>query len=219
VTADERQRVQFFLARFNRIDAELRRKLKLPRAKTFKQVVDTFEQAHPGAVDTDLLRTLAAIRNALVHESLSQSDFCVIPTRTILQRLDHLHDQLVAPLRVIPTFRRTVETIAAHDTLLTVLQLIARRDYSQFPVYKTHRFIGLLTENGITRWLATGISRKSMSDLDIVTVSQLLTQEESGDTCAFIAAAEEVRTVRAMFANQPLLEAVLITDNGLCIRH
>jgi predicted transcriptional regulator len=215
VTADERQRVQSFLARFNRIDAQLRRKLGLSRREgSFNAVIGRFVREQPNIVDADLLQTLAAIRNALVHESLSQSDFCVIPTRTIIQQLDTLLDQLVAPLRVIPIFRQKVETVTPEHTLLNVLQLIERRDYSQFPVYQKYQFVGLLTENGITRWLAAGTNRNSLPDFGAIRVSDLLKREESIDTCAFVAAAEEVRTVRAMFANQPLLEAVLVTDNG-----
>jgi predicted transcriptional regulator len=216
MTADERQRIHSFLARFNRIDVQLRRKVGLSRTDGgFNQVLNRLVQMHPNLVDADSLRTLAAIRNALVHETLGQSDFCVVPTRTAIQQLDSVIDELVAPLRVIPSFRRKVETITPEDTLHSVLQLIARRDYSQFPVWQHQRFLGLLTENGITRWLATDTSRKSISDFNAVKVGQLLAQEESAVTCAFVAAAEEVRTVRAMFANQPLLEAVLITDNGL----
>jgi hypothetical protein len=145
VTADEQQRIHSFLARFNRIDARLRRKLGLSRTDGgFNQVLNRLVQTHPNLVDADSLRTLAAIRNALVHETLGQSDFCVVPTRTAIQQLDSVIDKLVAPLRVIPSFRRKVETITPEDTLHSVLQLIARRDYSQFPVCQHQRFLGLL---------------------------------------------------------------------------
>ena len=158
--------------------------------------------------------TLAAIRNALVHEALSESDYCVVPTHSVSQQLDQLLDQLVAPLRVIPTFRQKVETVTPEDALTTVLELIKYRDFSQFPVYKDYQFVGLLTENGITRWLAACTREKPIPDFSNVRVMQLLRREETNKTCAFVAATEEVRSVRGMFANQPLLEAVLITDNA-----
>ena len=215
MTADERQRVQSFLARFNRIDAQLRRKVGLSRQDGgFGSVINKFARDYPNLVDADVLRTLAAIRNALVHETIGESDYCVVPTRSVIQQLDQLLDQLVAPSRVIPTFRTKVQTVRVEDGLPYVLRLIKRCDFSQFPVYDSSDFAGLLTENGITRWLATCADRRTVDNFDAIQVTQLLKREESTDTCRFVAATEEVRIVRAMFANQPLLEAVLITDSG-----
>lgn len=215
MTAEEKRRVQSFLARFNRVDTQLRRRLGLSRRDgTFNAVVTRFTRTYPNVVDADVLYTLAAIRNALVHETLSESEYCVVPTHSVSQQLNELLDQLVAPVRVIPTFRQKVETVTPEDTLTNVLELIKRRDFSQFPVYKNYEFVGLLTENGITRWLAGCARGNSVPDLSNVRVVQLLRREESDETCAFVPAAEEVRSIRGMFANQTLLEAVLITDNG-----
>jgi predicted transcriptional regulator len=215
MTADERHRVQSFLARFNRIDAQLRRKLGVSRQQgNFGSVVKRFTQEHPNLIDTDMLRTLAAIRNALVHETLGESDYCIVPTRSVIKQLDQLLEQLVAPLRVIPTFRTKVRTVSIGDGLIHVLGLIRQCDFSQFPVYDNSHFVGLLTENGITRWLATCGDGSAVANLDSIVVAQLLKREESDETCRVVAAAEEVQVVRAMFANQPLLEAVLITDSG-----
>ena len=91
MTADERQRVQFFLARFNRIDAQLRRKVGLSRQDGgFASVIKKFARDYPNLVDADVLRTIAAIRNALVHETLGESDYCVVPTRSVIQQSDQL---------------------------------------------------------------------------------------------------------------------------------
>jgi predicted transcriptional regulator len=214
MTTDERKRIQSFLYRFNRLDAQLRRKVGLLRRDgTFNFVVRNYVRANPNSIDVDLLYTLAGIRNALVHEALGEADYPVVPTHSIIKQFDQLLEELVAPLRVIPTFRTKVDTVTPEQVLTSVLQLIKRRDFSQFPVYNNYKFAGLLTENGITRWLAKAAGRP-VPDFDGVRVIRLLRDEESDETCAFVAAAEEVQTVRAMFANRALLEAVLITENG-----
>jgi len=100
---------------------------------------------------------------------------------------------------------------------VTVLKRIAARDYSQFPVYTGNKFEGLLTENGITRWFATRAAKDgALNKFRGVSVRHLLPQEECElqEACTFVSGSEEVRAVRNMFANQALLEAVLITDNG-----
>src|SRR5689334_17450520 len=107
MTAEEKSRVTRFLNRFNRVEGQLRRKLGLARdAGGFTQVIKRFNEAFPLLVDTESLRTLAAVRNALVHESFSDSDFCVVPTQTLIRQLDEICDCLIAPLRVLPTFRK-----------------------------------------------------------------------------------------------------------------
>jgi hypothetical protein len=134
MTTEESRRIQSFLARFNRVDTQLRRKLGLSRRDgTFNSVVTRFTRTYPNVVDADVLYTLAAIRNALVHEALSESEYCVVPTHSVSQQLDELLDQLVAPARVIPTFRQKVETLTPEDALTNVLEVIKRRDFSQFP--------------------------------------------------------------------------------------
>ena len=75
--------------------------------------------------------------------------------------------------------------------------------------------MGLLTENGITRWLAKHIERTlSLVDLDEAFVSELLREEEQRNNCPFIGPDVTVDSVRSMYLEQEMLEAVLITENS-----
>ena len=75
--------------------------------------------------------------------------------------------------------------------------------------------MGLLTENGITRWLAKHIQRAlSLVELDEVFVAELLREEEQRNNCAFIGPDVAVDAARSMFREEETLEAVLITENG-----
>src|SRR5438105_2070762 len=85
MTAEEHERIQRFLSGYNRIDAHLRQKVGIPRHKGgFPQVTEKFDRDFPNMIDIGALRVVASIRNALVHETLSRGDYCVIPSRTIL---------------------------------------------------------------------------------------------------------------------------------------
>ena len=73
----------------------------------------------------------------------------------------------------------SVESVRSEDSLAQVLRRIAERDYSQFPVYSGTTFQGLLTENGITRWLARHVvSKLSLIELEDITVKQVFPEEE-----------------------------------------
>ena len=74
---------------------------------------------------------------------------------------------------------------------------------------------GLLTENGITRWLAHHVDTKfSTVELDDVPVKAVLQNEEMLKTCCFVAGDIRVDDVSALFASHGELEAVLITTQG-----
>lgn len=114
-----------------------------------------------------------------------------------------------------PKNRRSVETISIQDTLARVLKIIDRRDYSQFPVYEDKQFRGLLTENGVTRWLAHHVVKTlSLVELDDIPVAQVLQNEEKRKNYQFVSREMLVDDIRALFAKQALLEAVLITASG-----
>ena len=109
----------------------------------------------------------------------------------------------------------SVESVRSEDSLAQVLRRIAERDYSQFPVYSGTTFPGLLTENGITRWLARHVvSKLSLIELEDITVKQVFPEEEHRPNWRFVPRDEPVITVREFFSAQSLLEAVLITQTG-----
>lgn len=82
-------------------------------------------------------------------------------------------------------------------------------------MYASERFLGLLTENGITRWLAYHVaSNVSLVELEEVSVKEVLENEEVRKNCNFVAKDTRVDTIVGLFASEEMLEAVLVTSNG-----
>ena len=211
----DRRRVDEFIRCYNEIDAELRRRLNKNKKISFAGLVAEIERTGCPRKDADLLRRVAELRNFIVHEPKKDDDFCAIPTELMVAELLACSQRLLGPEKVIPRFAKAVETVSPTDTLSDVLRQIARRDFSQFPVYSDRRFMGLLTENGITRWLAKHLERTiSLVELDEIFVSELLREEEQRNNCAFACPDLTVDALRSMFQEQEMLEAVLITENG-----
>jgi hypothetical protein len=76
-------------------------------------------------------------------------------------------------------------------------------------------FKGLLTENGITRWLAHHVTKTlSIVDLEDVSVRDVVPEEEKRENWAFVSREEAIDAVRGLFIDKKLLEAVLITHSG-----
>ena len=77
------------------------------------------------------------------------------------------------------------------------------------------RFRGLLTENGITRWLAHHVATKlSLVDLEEIHVTEVIENEEKRTNCLFVAQDSRVDDVVGKFSSGELLEAVLVTATG-----
>ena len=211
---EDRDRVERFIAAFNRIDRHLRSSLGFDRNPPFAHVVRTYCDRF-GSRDRDCLLELAEIRNVLAHQVTSPGIYPVVPTEQSLVRAEGIATALELPPRAIPTFKRHVLRVEADQPLSSVLRLIDEHSFTQFPVYRKNDFVGLLTENGITRWLSRYVARElTLVDLEDIPVRKALKEEESSKVVAFMAADRRVSEVLRQFQSTPLLEAVLFTTNG-----
>ena len=141
--------------------------------------------------------------------------YLVVPTREVVLNIEAIAIELAKPKRAIPTFKRQVITVNRDDSLAAVLLLIDQHDFSQLPVYHNDRFIGLLTENGITRWLAHHVRTAiSLVELEEVPVKLVVREEETTKNVEFLRSDATVDDVVQAFRSNPVLEAVLFTTNG-----
>jgi predicted transcriptional regulator len=215
LSPEQLELIERFEADYNVVDHFLRNALSRDIGVPFMRLLDEYSLKHASWRDVALLKTIARVRNAIVHGKTEPYRHVAVPTPAIVRDLRGCLDRLTNAPRVIPTFERAVETILVHDDLSRVLKIIRDRDYSQFPVYEAEQFRGLLTENGITRWLAHQMTAGiSVVKLDDVTVMRLLQNEENRQNYHFIAHDTRVDDVSAMFASHELLEAALITTSG-----
>jgi predicted transcriptional regulator len=204
-----------FEADYNAVDYSLRKALGSDKQVSFTHLVHQYSVRHRGWGDGELLRTIAEIRNGIVHGRTEPYRYVAIPTPAIAEQLKTCRDRLINPARAIPTFQRPVQIVSPNESLAGVLKVVDKKDYSQFPVYEGRHFRGLLTENGITRWLANHVvTALSLVELDDVRISQVLKNEEHRRNWHFVSRNVRVDDVTALFANEALLEAVLITANG-----
>jgi predicted transcriptional regulator len=162
------------------------------------------------------LRSFGDLRNVIVHSKVRPNQHLATPSPWVVERIERIRDELTSPGLAIPTFQRDVQTVRTTDTLLHVLTLIRQCDYSQFPVYEDGRFRGLLTENGITRWLAHHVveARQPLDQATTVAVKGVLGEEEHHKNHQFVRRSMPVDELLATFARQPLVEALLITETG-----
>src|SRR5262249_32474190 len=148
----------------------------------------------------------------LTHERTLPHSYMAVPVPAVVAKVEKIRTELTDPPRAIPVFLRNVITVRTDTSLLEILELVATNDFSQFPVYETNGFRGLLTENGITRWLAHHAKQgAAVVRLDGVVARGVLGDEETTENVVFVNPRTPVADVRSQFSQNELLEAVLIS--------
>ncbi|MDF1815255.1 MAG: TIR domain-containing protein [Verrucomicrobiales bacterium] len=111
---------------------------------------------------------------------------------------------------------KPVVKVKKTDTLERILQLIRENDFSQFPVVDEMSFLGLLTENGITQWLANQFSDDNEIEISsrTIEVGDVIDFQGNAPNYSFFPGLGKIQDAIQMFHNQPALEALLLTDSG-----
>ena len=217
-SAEQLELIERFRVAFNQIEAHLRFELREPDDTSFTRLVHLYAEQNLvwGNRAGRRLRAYAKLRNVLVHTRQEPEQFVCVPLPFVVERIEQIRDELLEKERVIPKFQRVVTTVKTNDKLSYVLEIIAEEDFSQFPIYDgDDEFRGLLTENGITRWLARHTVREmTLVDFEDTLVETVLSEEEDRPTCGFVSRQATIEEVTIRFGRNPFLEAVLITQNG-----
>lgn len=214
--AEDLELVERFEAVFNAVHQKLRELIGADDRVPFLSSVTRYAGTRPyWAESAEYLRQIAKLRNFIVHERTRPYGHLAVPVPNVVTRLQEIYAELTDPQRAIAVFQRSVVTVDNDTHLREVLHLIATHDFSQFPVYDKRVFRGLLTENGITRWLSHhAVEGKASVSLEGVVAGELLKDEETNNNVAFVKATTPVADVKLMFSRSELLEAALLTEEG-----
>lgn len=225
-TPAELDLIERMLTAYNAIDSHLENWSGHGGPTSFRSLVDLYAKKNRAWKDAELLRTIAGLRNLLVHEKVEPYEYPCVPIVKIVEELEAARDRLLHPARA-DRFARKVVTVQSDDSLAHVLKMIHELKITHFPVYESsreysqgeRRFAGVLTENGITRWLAEHTVRdESLIELRDEPVREVLAREESAKgtrkNYEFAPRRARVEDIVQRFHDNTYLEAVLVTEKG-----
>jgi predicted transcriptional regulator len=203
-----------FESAYNEIDALMRKLCKLNRNDTFSAALTNYESRFRMGTDSDFLRSAAELRNVLIHRRTLPIFQMASPTKEVVERLETIRDRMLNPPKV-SRYMNPVATVSPDDSLADVMRIVFDSDFSQFPVMNGKEVTGLLTENGITRWLARKVvCEDSLVESADAKVSDLVMSEEKRKNFIFVSKKMAIAEVREKFRRNGLLEAALITESG-----
>jgi len=182
-----------FMSEFNRIEDFLKElvnaKYNMPFYKLLEEAMKRDKLVKQFYQE---LRTMSDLRNIIAHGD--PNDPVALPSKSTLNRIRFIEDQFTNPLKVIDVFEKSVDAFDATDSLAEVLSEIDKYNYSQFPVARSGEFIGLITENGITNWLAASV-REDIISIRNTTVQDVILGDEESGSYSFLLASDTLYDV------------------------
>jgi len=209
-----KERHERFITAFNRIDKHLRKVTNKHKGVRMPDVIKSYLELHPGWKDVEAWRAYTSLRNVIEHERYGPYQYLFIPSEDAVRDIERIAQDLQIPTTVGSVFSREVVRVNLDTPLTKVLSLIHENSYSQFPVCAGGKCVGLLTENGITRWLSKHWNTLSPGDFSAVVVQEVLEHEESRENYLYVSTDTYVDDAFYLFRERPLLEALLITKDG-----
>ena len=207
-----------FLEAFNTIDKHLRRKTGLnDRNNSFSTVLDKAAKSNSAVRNLKIdLQEFSDLRNAIVHE---RTDGHVIaePHEDTLRRLEQILKLVSKPPVVRDFMTKKPLEFKSTDPLGDALEVMHKNSFSQVPISRDGKLVGLLTANTITNWLGADVERDLFSVKETL-ISEVLEYTEDPNHVAFMNPEHTVFDVFELIQEYELkgdrLEAIHITNSG-----
>lgn len=188
-----------FLNSFNNIEDYLKAEAKTTNNSSFHYLLlhvskDNKVVAHYESE----LDTFKELRNFVVHGNIDEP--LVIVSESTVNRIKDIEGAIITPKKIREVFPEKVVAVKQDQSLTDVLQIIKTKHYSQFPVINKDEFNGLITDNGIIKWLAKNIDKDIIS-IKETCVRDVMIDDEEVDSYTFLYAYSTLYDVIREFEN------------------
>lgn len=149
----------------------------------------------------DKLNFYRELRNILTHNSISKDEVIALPSDTLLNQMEEVLEKIKHPKKVKDLFIKNVVSFNASDSLKEVLIEVRRNGYSQFPVFKEGILIGIISENGITNFLARSIEEDIIS-INETKIEEIVSIDEMKNSFQVIKEAKSILDIESIFSKK-----------------
>ena len=204
-----------FISAYNTIDSRLRAIYRgkgnlqfsdlVRRCAEFNNTVRKYE---------DDLLLCAKLRNVIVHDS--KKDLIIAePCDEVTRLLCHVAELLSMPPRLSVLKEKNVTGIDADATLAEALVRVAQTNYSNLPVYRKDRMLGILNNRRIVRVIGQALERGEDVDEYLATpCADVLQDEDMHRFYRVLGRKDTVQEAIDAFEDNRKLLAVVVTESG-----
>ncbi len=211
----EKTNAERFIDAFNNIDYSLRVRYGLNRSMGFSDVVRKCVSLNyvVRKYEDDLI-DYSRLRNAIVHQG--NKDFIIAePHLRVVEHIEKINKLINTPPKCIDICRRDIVSVDASASMEKVIKLMASSKYSNLPVYKDNKIIGIANGQKILDALGSYLlsGGKSKTFLENVQIQDMLSKIQS---IYYKIASTDLTMEEGLneFHKNPKLLAILLTKSG-----
>lgn len=206
-----------FIVCFNKVDYSLRTRYNLNRSMSFSDLIRrTVALNYIVRKYEDDLIDFGRLRNAIVHQS--KPDVIIAePHEDVVKKFEKIESLINKPVTVLEVLgKREILSVSADKPMEEVIRLIATSHYSNLPIYRDNKLIGIANGQKIIDAMGLYMAQggKAKVFLENVKIEDMLLKIENSNYYNVAPATLTVEDVLNLFHKNPKLLAVLITKKG-----
>lgn len=197
-----------FLDTFENIEAYIRRINDYSREPLSRLVNTTTNSViRDQRQNLDVIMT---IRNALVHNGV---DNYVEVTQEVLDKAEEVYSALPIHKKASDYMSRNVVSFDIDESIERPLSTIRHTKMVRFPIYEDDKVVGILSDNGISHWLAENIENDIIS-IKSTTIRDVAVHDEYFYEVHYVSRDASYSQVFAMFEKALGLRMLLVSESG-----
>jgi len=144
---------QTFLTLFNKIEHFLDQLNQSTEHYGFRRLVDNLSKDNDLVANYKLeLVDYLELRNAIVHKSTGKP--IAEPYPEVIKKMEQIYDALSNPPKAMKIATKPVYFCTTKTPIVEIIKEMNSNFYTSIPVYHQDQFIGVFSDNSLTRWLA-----------------------------------------------------------------
>ncbi|BES63926.1 CBS domain-containing protein [Gottschalkiaceae bacterium SANA] len=210
---------EVFLSTYQEIEEYFQRELDSSHHLRFYEMVNRMKKKSAAVRRYEFdLREYADLRNAITHGNMGEDVAIAEPHDKVVEDLQKIRDQIVAPPVITKIVTHDVKTIDGSMRFSDALGLMKEHGYGQLPVYEEEQYQGIFNGEIVMRWLRSNHKREVLK-MNQVTVNEIIDSDSAqSHQVIFKPRAASVldiqETVERYTDKQYRLQAIIITENG-----
>ena len=192
--------IEEFNLAYNSLHHAIANKLNKSKKMSFKKLIGLAQTQNDKVISNyyEKLKFYNEFRNNITHDrSLTQEPYA-LPTDYLIDEMKVITQSIEYPTTVIDLFKTKVLSFNIHDSLADVLKAVEKNNYSQFPVFDDEELVGMITENGITNFLADKLEDDIIS-IKETSIKEVLRNDENFRSYDVINPNKSIYDIESMF--------------------
>lgn len=213
---DKRNATEFINC-YNKIDAQLRDLYGFKPSQAFTDIVRRCAEKNQivRKYENDLV-DFARLRNAIVHQS-TDGRIIAVPCDEVVEEMRLIERLLCVPPTIGDTLaEKKIVSIEDSISLKQTILLISRTGYSNLPVYRGSRMVGIINNRRIIQKLGAVLASGNAVDayLSQTSVGEILAENDLFIYYKYLGKKNTLQEVLNAFEENKKLLAVAISENG-----